>query len=208
MIIRTFPQGELMRTFQNLKEETFYNPTTKNWPVLILLRVTPFLQLYWLDYFICHYHIPKMLNQIPVRPIPIAILIMLVNSWREFEFKESSLSFCFAGLKQLSNSQKCQWNKLSWQDYFSREEILLIYKFSLKITICQIDFKKSQIFTDLLFLLIWWEFNSWLTFSLFSFCFVCLLLVFCFLKFSNLCKFRLKIVTVQYRRVLVKFQKS
>ena len=41
----------MKRTFQNLKAGTFFNPRTKNQPVLIFLRVTPFLQRYWLNYF-------------------------------------------------------------------------------------------------------------------------------------------------------------
>ena len=63
LLERKFPLGGVMRTFQNLKSRvgTFHNQKTKNWLVLIFLPVTPFLQFYWLDYFIRHYPIPKML---------------------------------------------------------------------------------------------------------------------------------------------------
>ena len=70
-----------MWTIQNLKSGKFSNLKPKTDQYLFFYRSHPFCNNL-LDYFIQHYQIPKMMMQIAMHPIPIVILIMLVNAER------------------------------------------------------------------------------------------------------------------------------
>ena len=113
--------------------------------------------------------------------------------------KESSLSFFFRMFKAIEWIAKVLMEQITLTRIFKNYLIWFDY-------LILNSFKKIPNSQRLAFSLIRRRFN--VVIDIFSFLILFCLFVFCFLKFSNLCKFRLRTVTVLYRTTLAKFQKN